>query len=173
MIKKVNFVAALVPLLFLATTSWAQMTPVGTWRTVDDKTGKQLAEIRIADKGNGELFGVNVRSLVPPVPGGDPNCSKCTDDRKDKPKLGIELIRGAKQTADTQTWEGGTILDPNEGKIYRLRLMPLEGGTKLQVRGYIGVFYRTQVWTRVDATNPTTNPAANPPANPAPTPTTN
>ncbi len=132
----------------------AQMTPVGTWHTVDDETGKPSAEIRIADKGNGELSGTIIKSLMPPKERDEENCSKCTDDRKDKSKIGMEIIRGAKQTADSQQWEGGNILDPNNGKIYRLRLMPLDGGTKLQVRGYIGPFYRTQTWSRVNPTTP-------------------
>ena len=133
---------------------FAQMTPVGTWHTVDDETGKPSAEIRITDAGKGELSGTIIKSLMPPKERDEENCSKCTDDRKDKSKIGMEIIRGAKQTAGSQQWEGGNILDPNNGKIYRLRLMPLDGGTKLQVRGYIGPFYRTQTWSRVNPTTP-------------------
>lgn len=145
---------SLITLFLLSLNSWAQMTPVGSWHTVDDQTGKPSAEIKITDKGNGELIGISIKSLLPPNPANDPNCTKCTDDRKDKPKRGMEIIRGAKQTSGTQMWEGGTILDPNEGKIYKLRLMPLDGGTKLQVRGYIGIFFRTQVWSRIEPSNP-------------------
>jgi uncharacterized protein (DUF2147 family) len=128
----------------------AQMTPVGTWHTVDDETGKPSAEIRITDKGNGELAGVVVKGLMPAKEQDEANCSKCVDDRKDKPKIGMEIIRNAKLTTGTDLWEGGSILDPNNGKLYKLRLMPIEGGAKLQVRGYIGPFFRTQVWSRVN-----------------------
>ncbi len=128
----------------------AQMTPVGTWHTIDDETGKPSAEIRIVDKGNGELAGIVVKGLMPAKEQDEANCSKCTDDRKDKSKIGMEIIRGAIQTTGTDLWEGGNILDPNNGKLYKLRMMPQDGGTKLQVRGYIGPFYRTQVWTRVN-----------------------
>ena len=145
---------SLLTLLLLSLNSWAQMTPVGSWYTVDDETGKPSAEIRITDKGNGELSGIVIKSLLPPKEQDEKNCSKCTDDRKDKSKIGMEIIRGAKQTADSQQWEGGDILDPNNGKIYRLRLMPIEGGAKLQVRGYIGPFYRTQTWNRVNPVTP-------------------
>lgn len=134
--------------LAFAFAAQAQMTPVGTWHTVDDETGKPAGEIAISDKGNGELVGVVLRSLLPPTEKEEPNCSKCEDDRKDKPKLGMEIIRGAKLTAGSYQWESGTILDPNKGKVYKLRLMPLEGGKKLQVRGYIGPFFRTQIWLR-------------------------
>lgn len=145
---------SLLTLLLLSLNSWAQMTPVGSWHTVDDETGKPSAEIRITDKGNGELSGIVIKSLLPPKEQDEKNCSKCTDDRKDKSKIGMEIIRGAKQTADSQQWEGGDILDPNNGKIYRLRLMPIEGGAKLQVRGYMGPFYRTQTWNRVNPVTP-------------------
>lgn len=128
----------------------AQMTPVGVWHTIDDETGKPSGEVSITAKDNGELVGIIVKSLMPPKPGDEPNCSQCTDDRKDKLKRGMEIIRGAKQTSGTDLWEGGTILDVNKGKVYKLRMVPLDGGTKLQVRGFIGPFYRTQTWNRIN-----------------------
>jgi uncharacterized protein (DUF2147 family) len=146
--KIVQFLGAAVALLALSAA--AQVSPVGTWQSIDDETGKPSAEIKISDKGNGELVGVVMKGLMPVKEGDEANCSQCTDDRKNQPKLGMEIIRGAKQTAGSNTWEGGTILDPNKGKIYKLRLMPMEGGAKLQVRGYIGPFFRTQTWNRVN-----------------------
>ena len=64
--------------------------------------------------------------------------------------LGMTIIEGAKKDADEAYWTGGTILDPNNGKTYRLRLTPKDGGKALQVRGYIGPFYRNQTWLRVE-----------------------
>lgn len=124
---------------------FAQMTPEGLWRSIDDKTGQPKAEIRITAV-NGVLSGVVEKALTT---SGEPNCTECTDDRKDKPKLGMEIIRGAKKTEGKDLWEDGKILDPDNGKNYTLRLQPLEDGKKLQVRGYIGPFYRTQVWQRI------------------------
>lgn len=144
----ISALASVVTLLFVCAAS-AQMSPVGTWHSVDDETGKPTAEIQLAMKGD-ELVGIVVKGLIPPKEGDDLNCSLCTDDRKDKPKRGLEVIRGLKLTAGSDRWEGGTILDPNKGKIYKLRVMPLEGGAKLQVRGYMGPFYRTQTWLRVN-----------------------
>lgn len=123
----------------------AQATPEGLWRNVDDKTGQAKAEIRIA-ANSGALAGRIDKVLVPSE---DPLCSACTDDRKGQPKLGLEIIRGARQSGTEALWEG-RILDPENGKEYTLRMAPLEAGRKLQVRGYIGPFYRTQVWTRVE-----------------------
>ncbi len=125
----------------------AQMTPVGLWRSIDDGTGQPKAEIAIKDNGKGGLNGRVERGLGAPAP--EPNCTLCTDDRKGQPKIGLEVIRDAKKAATEAVWEGGTILDPENGKIYKLKLTPVEGGAKLQVRGYIGPFFRTQVWQRV------------------------
>lgn len=129
-----------------AAQSFAQATPEGLWRNVDDKTGQAKAEIRIAASSGGALAGRIDKVLVP---SDDPLCGACTDDRKGQPKQGLEIIRGARQSGTEALWEG-RILDPENGKEYTLRMVPLEAGRKLQVRGYIGPFYRTQVWTRVE-----------------------
>jgi len=126
--------------------AWAQMSPVGLWQSVDDKTGQAKAEIRIKADGGSVLTGVVERALVDT---GEPLCTECTDERKGKPKLGMEIIRGAKKADGKDQWEGGKILDPENGKTYTLRLTPLEGGKKLEVRGFIGPFYRNQVWLRL------------------------
>jgi uncharacterized protein (DUF2147 family) len=144
---------AQIAILLVATTlfslqAWAQNTPVGLWKNIDDKTGEAKAEIRIKDNGAGVLTGVIERSLVKEG-SSPPNCDLCTDDRKGKPKVGMEIIRGAKKAADKDVWEHGKILDPENGKNYTLGMTPIEDGKKLQVRGYIGPFYRTQVWQRV------------------------
>lgn len=134
-------------LAFASASSFAQMTPEGLWRNIDDETGKPKAEIRIVANGAGVLTGKVEKALVE---SSEPLCTACTDERKGKPKVGMEIIRGAKKVADEPSWEGGNILDPENGKTYTLRMAPLEGGKKLQVRGYIGPFYRTQVWQRIE-----------------------
>ena len=121
-------------------------TPVGLWRNVDDKTGQAKAEIRITANAAGVLSGVIEKPLVKPA---ELICSLCTDDRKDKPKLGMEIIRGAVKAEGKDSWEGGKILDPDNGKNYTLRLTPIDAGSKLEVRGSIGPFGRTQTWQRV------------------------
>jgi uncharacterized protein (DUF2147 family) len=130
----------------LSTAAQAQMTPVGTWHSIDDATGKPKAEIIIRDSG-GVLVGKVERSLQ--APSAEPLCNLCTDDRKGQPKIGMEIIRGAQRSGADAVWEGGTIVDPENGKVYKLRLTPQDGGKTLQVRGYIGPFYRNQLWQRV------------------------
>ena len=127
--------------------SLAQVTPVGLWRNVDDKTGEVRAEIRITDNG-GVLSGKIEKRLGKDVKPGDV-CDQCSDDRKDKPIVGLEIIRGAKKAEGRDVWEGGKILDPENGRDYTLRMTPIEGGKKLEVRGSIGPFGRTQTWMRV------------------------
>ena len=138
-------------LMSLSVMAYAQMTPVGLWHTIDDATGKPKAEVRITAAASGDLSGAVVRGLEA-APDPEPNCTKCSDDRKGKPKIGMEIIRGGKKVEGKDVWEGGKILDPNNGTDYSLRLTPIEGGKKLEVRGYIGtpLLGRTQTWVRVE-----------------------
>jgi uncharacterized protein (DUF2147 family) len=128
----------------------AQMSPLGLWRSIDDETKQPKAEIRISQNTAGAMSGVVEKSLLT-TPSAEPNCVLCTDDRKNQPKIGMEIIRGGQQGDGKAVWEGGKILDPENGKNYSLRLTPIEGGKKLEVRGYIGtpLLGRTQTWIRV------------------------
>jgi len=125
----------------------AQATPVGLWKTIDDETKQEKSYVRITEAG-GALTG-RIEKLLDPAKQ-DSKCDKCADERKDKPVVGMTIIRNAKPDDNKEHWEGGDILDPNNGKVYRLRLKPLDGGKKLEVRGYIGPFYRNQQWIRVE-----------------------
>lgn len=141
---------ALIALILIAgsiTAAWAQMTPVGLWRSMDDKSGEAKSEIRITEAG-GVLSG-KVEKLL--RKGADPAalCTECKDDLKDKPMVGLTIISNAKKAEGKDVWEGGKILDPENGKSYTLRLTPVDDGKKLDVRGSIGPFWRTQTWIRV------------------------
>nr|WP_145547648.1 DUF2147 domain-containing protein [Variovorax boronicumulans] len=124
----------------------AQMTPVGRWQSVDDKTGEAKAQMQISEQG-GQLSG-RIEKLLRKEADPQARCTECSDDRKDQPMVGLEIIRGAKKAEGKNVWEGGKILDPESGKVYTLRLTPIEGGAKLEVRGSIGPFWRTQTWIR-------------------------
>ncbi|MES2188929.1 MAG: DUF2147 domain-containing protein [Pseudomonadota bacterium] len=143
-IKALFFISSL---LSLPGVVMAQATPVGLWRSIDDKTGQAKAEIRIRANANGALTGVIEKGLVP---GQAPICTECTDDRKDKPKLGMEIIRGAHKSEGQDVWEGGKILDPESGRIYTLRMSPADGGNTLELRASFGPFGRTQTWQRIN-----------------------
>ena len=139
--------AAVALLAGTAGTAFAQATPVGLWKTIDDETNLEKSYVRITDGGG--VLGGKVEKLIDPGKQ-DSRCDKCTDLRKDKPVLGMAILEGVKKNADEPYWDGGTILDPNNGKTYRVRLTPKDGGKSLEVRGFIGPFYRNQTWIRIE-----------------------
>jgi uncharacterized protein (DUF2147 family) len=143
-----RFAITVIAAFALHASAFAQATPVGLWKTIDDETKQEKSLVRITDAG-GALSG-KVEKIADPAKQ-DSKCGECSDERKDKPVIGMVIIRNAKQSADDkEIWDGGDILDPNNGKVYRLRLKPLDGGKTLQVRGYIGPFFRNQTWLRVE-----------------------
>ena len=144
-----RYVVALTLLLVGAASALAQSdTPAGLWRTIDDKTGKDRSLVRIVDNA-GVLEG-RVEQILNRQPDDDPDhlCRKCEGERKDKPVIGMTILWGLKR--DGQQWSGGEILDPKNGKIYRAKVKLVDGGKKLEVRGYIGISLlgRSQTWVR-------------------------
>ena len=128
----------------------AQATPVGLWKTIDDDGKTEKSLVRISESG-GVLSGT-IEKIFDPAKQ-DSKCDKCTDERKDKPTLGMVILRNIRQDSDDKAiWEGGDILDPNNGKVYKARLKPIDGGKKMEMRGYIGIplLGRTQTWQRVE-----------------------
>ena len=138
-------------LTVIAALAHAQTSPVGVWKTVDDDTKKEKSLVHITEAGG--VLTAKVEKFLDPATKPDAVCDKCSDERKDKPILGMTILRNVKQNADDKAlWDGGEILDPNNGKTYRVRLKPVDGGKTLEVRGYIGapLLGRTQTWTRVE-----------------------
>lgn len=135
-------------LAWVAASGADENTPVGRWRTVDDKTGHAKSVVEISET-NGELSG-KVVEILESAYGPDPVCVPCQGDRKDKPVKGMTILWGVRQNADG--WTGGNILDPENGKIYDVLLRPLDGGKRLEVHGYLGVTLvgRSQKWERVN-----------------------
>lgn len=128
----------------------AQATPVGLWKTIDDETKKEKSLLRLTES-QGVITG-KIEKLLDPAKA-EAVCDKCTDERKDKPLLGMTLLKGVTRSdSEKPQWGGGEILDPNNGKTYKVRLTPIEEGKKLEVRGYIGapILGRTQTWIRVE-----------------------
>jgi len=142
-----TFALASFAALFSAGSAYAQATPVGLWKTIDDETKQERSLVRINDEA-GVLSG-RIEKLLDPTKA-DSKCDKCTDGRKDQPIAGMTIITGAKKEAGAEQWSGGSILDPNNGKSYKLRLTPMDGGKALEVRGYVGFLFRNQTWIRVE-----------------------
>lgn len=137
--------------VFLApwTVSAQNLSPVGLWKTIDDETGKERSYVRIVDV-NGSLEGTVEKLFKQPGDNPDQLCDKCKGDLKNKPIIGMKILWDLKDAGGV--WKGGKILDPNNGKTYRCKMTPLEDGSQLNVRGFIGfsLIGRTQTWHRLE-----------------------
>ena len=122
-------------------------SPVGQWHTLDEKTG-ELKSMVIIFEQQGVVKG-RVEKVLRKDADPAAKCDKCSDDRKNQPVVGLEIIRGAKKASGKNVWADGESLDPENGKTYSLRLTPIENGAKLEVRGSFGPIGRTQTWVRV------------------------
>lgn len=123
--------------------SFAQIE--GKWKTIDDETKQAKSIVEIYKKSDGLYYGKVSQLLIKPA---DANCTACKDDRKNKPILGMEIIRGLKKDGDE--FSGGTITDPKTGKTYKCTIT--RKGDQLNVRGYIGLSLigRTQTWQKAN-----------------------
>ena len=116
----------------------------GVWKTVDDETGKEKALVEIYKKDDLvfgkiiEIFDETKRDLP---------CKFCEGEDKNKPILGLNIIKGMQK--DGEYYKDGTIVNPENGKVYDCRLKLINDSNSLQVRGYIAFFYKTQIWERV------------------------
>jgi uncharacterized protein (DUF2147 family) len=129
--------------------AFAQATPAGLWKSIDDETKAEKSLIRISESGG--VYTGKVEKILTDKP--DAKCTECSDERKDQPIAGMTIVRNVKASDDDKgVWEGGEILDPNNGKTYKVRIKPVDGGKRLEVRGYIGapLLGRTQTWVRAE-----------------------
>jgi uncharacterized protein (DUF2147 family) len=120
-------------------------SPIGTWKTIDDKTGNARAIVSIYEQ-DGKLFGRIEQTFTP---GAEHRvCVPCTDERKNQPIIGLLVVRNMKP--DGGDFSGGDILDPESGSVYRCKMHLEQDGTRLVVRGYIGIALlgRSQTWQR-------------------------
>jgi len=150
--KTSGLAAFALALCMAATAALAQASsPAGLWKTIDDTTKKEKSLVRIVES-NGVFTG-KVEKIIDPDAPKDAVCKECSDERKDKPILGMTILREVRASGDDKTvFAGGDILDPNNGKVYKVKLTLIDNGAKLDVRGYIGLplLGRTQTWTRVE-----------------------
>jgi len=126
----------------------AEDTPVGTWTQVDDETGKPKSIIEISEGPDGMLQGTVKQVLFSEQGTTNPVCKECEGERRNQPVTGMTIMWGVKKDGDE--WSGGQILDPKNGKTYKVKLKLVDNGRKLDVHGYIGfsLLGRSQVWER-------------------------
>lgn len=135
----------------LATTVFAHAAdPLdGTvWKTIDDKTKQAKAVVKFTEQSNGTL-NASIQSVL--TPGEENACKKCEGTYKNKSLKGLTIVRNLKNVGGT-SYEGGSILDPQSGKTYKLKGNLAAGGKKLELRGFIGVaaLGRNQTWVRAN-----------------------
>ncbi len=125
----------------------ADASPLGRWTTIDDNSHKPRAIVEISEH-EGLLSGRIVQLFRDPGEDPNPRCKDCVGTRHDQPVLGMTILWNLHRHGDA--WEGGEILDPEEGSTYRCKLLPAGDGSKLEVRGFIGISLlgRTQTWER-------------------------
>jgi uncharacterized protein (DUF2147 family) len=125
----------------------AEPSPAGLWKTIDDQSGQPKGLVRIREV-NGQYEG-RIEKIFP-KPGDDPapKCDKCDGARRNQPVLGMTFLWGLTKQGDE--YQGGEILDPENGKVYRAKMKLADGGKKLEVRGFLGfsLFGRSQTWLR-------------------------
>lgn len=127
--------------------SLSAQSVIGNWKSIDDETGRPKSIVEIFEK-EGKLYGKIIKLYREEGEDPDPICDDCEDDRKDQKVLGMEIIRDMEK--DDDEWDDGTICDPKDGKVYDCKLWVDEDDpNKLNVRGYIAFFYRTQYWVRI------------------------
>jgi len=132
--------------MLLSSMAFSQQNVLGKWKTIDDETGKERSIVEIYEQ-NGLIFGKVIKTFPGPGEDPDPVCNQCepTDPRHNKKIIGMTIIQNMKKTGDEYT--AGNILDPKNGKVYSCKLWV--EGSELKVRGYWGMFYRTQTWKKV------------------------
>lgn len=135
------------PLAFTSL-AFAAESPAGRWQTIDDETGKPKSIVEIQTAADGTLSGT-VTEILKSDQGPNPLCTKCEGERKDQPITGMTILWDLEPDGEG-VWSGGSILDPAKGKTYRAKAKLLDGGDKLEVRGYIGIeaLGRSQTWVR-------------------------
>jgi len=119
---------------------------VGRWRTIDDETGQAKSIVEIERNAEGIYSGRIIELFNPSRP--NPTCDKCSDDRKDQPITGMEIIRGMRANGP-DAYSGGSILKPDEGKVYRSKMRLTGNGDHLEVSGCVLFICRSQTWERI------------------------
>jgi uncharacterized protein (DUF2147 family) len=120
----------------------------GLWITIDDATGYKKSIVELYKK-DGVLYGKVVYIYKRGKDGPNSKCTECSGKLYNQPVMGMLIVKQM-QWSGSQ-WEDGTILDPDNGKTYTCSMWLNENNTdKLNVRGYIGPFFRTQEWIRTD-----------------------
>lgn len=126
--------------------SMVSQTIFGKWKTVGDETGEEESIVEIYEK-NGKVYGKIIEIFDAATR--DSQCQLCEGADKGKPVLGLNIIKDMEKSGDV--YKKGTVTDPENGKVYDCRLkLDDDNPNRLQLRGYVSFFYRTQYWIRAN-----------------------
>ena len=143
--RKMILAAALASLSFAATAQHSATSPVGKWKTLDDKTGKVMTISEIYEAKNGTLAAKIVEAVGVPA-----TCTTCSGQHQNKPMVGIVTLWNLKANKDG-TWGGGSGYKPSEDREFKAKTVTLtDGGKKLEVKGCVSIICRTATWVRVN-----------------------
>ncbi|PLX07465.1 MAG: DUF2147 domain-containing protein [Marinilabiliales bacterium] len=135
----------LIALIMFSFSAVKAQKEVGIWKTIDDETNKPKSYVELYIK-NGKLYGKVVKLLNNDEE--NPLCEECEGNLHNQPIIGMQIVNGlTKRKSDWYKKLG--ILDPANGKVYDCKMW-LEDENTLNVRGFMGPFYRTQTWYRVE-----------------------
>ncbi|MFK7756042.1 MAG: DUF2147 domain-containing protein [Flavobacteriales bacterium] len=137
-------IMVIIVLGFLAQSISAQ-NAFGTWKTIDEETGEPKSVVRVYEE-DGLIYGEIMELFLKPNADQNPVCENCKGEKKGQPIIGMVIMEGLSKSGTE--YSGGTIIDPDSGKIYDCKIW-LDGKNKLMVRGYVGLFFRTQEWIRI------------------------
>ena len=171
---RARFLAAVIAVLLsvgVGQTLGVEPTAAGLWQAMDDDTHQPNAWFLVRDH-DGIFDGTIVKMYLKPGDSPGATCDGCKDDRRGKPWLGLDIVRGMRR--EGLKYKDGTIVDPRNGNVYSAQMTLSADNTTLVVRGYLGIslFGQDKIWTRLpdsafNEIDPRFNPNP-PPAAPAP-----
>jgi len=145
--KKFPFVSIILALFSVGFMN--AQTVFGKWKTIDDRTGKPKGLIEIYKK-EGQMYGKILEVLEEGTEGQEVLCTKCDGDMKDKPVIGMHIIKNGKKNEDGE-WKGKYLFDPEQAMTFRFKIwLNPDNSNELKVRGYLAFIYRTQTWVRAE-----------------------
>ena len=125
--------------------SAAADSPVGKWNTVDDKSGKVTSEVQLYDQGASSTARSSAFPSRMTPQASRRRARSARAPTRTSPSSGSSSSRTSPRT-ETR-YKGGTILDPDDGKVYKSEIWQ-EGGKLKGTRRRRPLFRDLQTWVK-------------------------
>jgi len=119
----------------------AQSEIIGTWLTQDKESKVEMYE------QNGKFFGKTIWLKNQNTENGSPRLDEKNPNALLKNRLLLNLVILTNFIYKDKEWINGSLYDPYEGETYNCKMW-LENSKTLKVRGYWGLLYETETWTK-------------------------